>query len=179
MFGKGLLKGLEITWGRMLGKKQTVEYPDEKLEMFPRYHGRFELDVDKCIACGLCVNACPNKVIRIEKEKVGKKQYMTKYVMRIEYCLFCGLCVESCNKDALKFSNVIDMNQYRRDWVRLTLVDRPAPEVIEELSEETPAAAGKAPGAEVKAKAEAAAAAAAAKPDKAKPDDGKAKGTEG
>jgi len=179
MFGQGLLKGLEITWGRMFSKKQTVEYPFEKLEMFPRYHGRFQLDVDKCIACGLCVNACPNKVIQITKEKVGKKQYMTKYVMRIEYCLFCGLCVESCNKDALKFSSVLDMNQYRRDWVRLTLVDRPAPEYVEELSEETPAVAGKAPGAEVKAKASAAKPEAKEKPKSAKSDDGKAKGTEG
>lgn len=155
MFGYGLLKGLQVTWGRMIGKKQTVEYPDEKIEMFPRYHGRFELDVDKCIACGLCANACPNKVIQIEKEKVDKKQYLTKYVMRIEYCLFCGLCVESCNKDALSFSNVFDMNQFRRSWVRLTLVDRPAPESAETPEEENPvkeakaeAAAGSAPGKE-------------------------------
>jgi NADH-quinone oxidoreductase subunit I len=155
MFGYGLLKGLQVTWKRMLGKKQTVEYPDEVIEMFPRYHGRFELDVDKCIACGLCANACPNKVIQLEKEKVDKKQYLTKYVMRIEYCLFCGLCVESCNKDALKFSNVFDMNQFRRNWVRLTLVDRPAPEPTETPEEETPAkkakseaAAGSAPGKE-------------------------------
>lgn len=142
MFGQGLIKGLEITWGRMLGKKQTVKYPFEKIEMFPRYHGRFVLDVDKCIACGLCVNACPNKVIQLEKKKVDNKQYLTKYVMRIEYCLFCGLCVEACNKDALKFSSVIDMNQYRRGWVRLTLVDRKAPESTK-TPEEAPAAEAK------------------------------------
>jgi NADH-quinone oxidoreductase subunit I len=139
----------------MFDKKQTVKYPFEKIEMFPRFHGRFELDVDKCIACGLCANACPNKVIELEKVKVDKKQFLTKYVMRIEYCLFCGLCVESCNKDAIKFSSVIDMNQYRREWVRLTLVDRPAPEPTETPEEETPAkeakseaAAAKAPGKE-------------------------------
>jgi len=185
MFGQGLLKGLQITWKRMLGKKQTVQYPDEKLEMFPRYHGRFQLDVDKCIACGMCANACPNKVIQMEKKKVGNKQYLTKYVMRIEYCLFCGLCVESCPKDAIRFSNVFDMNQYRRDWVRLTLVDRPAPEAIEEPSGEAPMAAARVPGAEAKAKAEAAAAAAKPeakdkpKPNKDKSGNGKAKGTEG
>ena len=155
MFGQGLIKGLQITWGRLLDKKHTVKYPYEKIEMFPRFHGRFELDVEKCIACGLCANACPNKVIEMEKEKVDKKQFLTKYVMRIEYCLFCGLCVEACNKDALKFSNIIDMNQYRRSWVRLTLVDRPAPEMTETPEEETPAkeakneaAAGQAPGKE-------------------------------
>lgn len=127
MFGQGLLKGLGITWRRMLSRKHTVEYPDEKIPMFPRFHGRFELDVDKCIACMLCVNACPNKVIQIEREKVDKKQYLTKYVMQIEYCLFCGLCVEACSKCAIKFSSVLDMSQYRRDWVHLVLADRHAP----------------------------------------------------
>lgn len=151
MFGQGLIKGLQITWGRMLGKKQTVKYPFEKIDMFPRFHGRFQLDVDKCIACGLCVNACPNKVIEMEKAKVDKKQYLTKYVMRIEYCLFCGLCVESCNKDALKFTEVIDMNQYRREWVRLEIVDRPVPESTVTPEEEAPAKAAKSEAAADKA----------------------------
>lgn len=173
MFGKGLLKGLGITGAWFFKKKVTVEYPDEKIVMFPRFHGRFVLEEDKCIACGLCANACPNKVISMEKAKLGKKQILLKYVMRIEYCLFCGLCVENCNKDALKFSNVIDMNQYSRDWVRLTLVDRPAPTKEEIAAVEE---------AEAKAKAEAAAASAAkAKAEGAAPGpaDAKAKGKEG
>jgi len=127
VFGQGLIKGLQITWKELLAKKITVEYPDEKIPLPDRFHGRFELDADKCISCMLCANACPNKVIQIERAKVGKKQYLTKYVMRIEYCLFCGLCVEACPQNALCFSKVIDMNQYFRDKVRLTLVDRPAP----------------------------------------------------
>lgn len=135
MFGQGLLKGLAITWKELFTRKVTVQYPEEKVPLPARFHGRFELDVDKCIACGLCVNACPNQVIQMTKQKVGKKQFLTKYVMRIEYCLFCGMCVEACNKDALAFSQVFDMNQYFRDKVRLVLVDRPAPEV---LPEETP-----------------------------------------
>lgn len=128
MFGEGLLKGLRITWRELFTRKVTIQYPEERAPIPARFHGRFELDVDKCIACGLCANACPNKVIQLERAKVGKKQYLTKYVMRIEYCMFCGMCVEACNKDALKFSHVINMNQYFRDKVRLILVDRPAPE---------------------------------------------------
>lgn len=145
MFGKGLVKGLGITLGWFFRKKVTVQYPDETLEMFPRYHGRFVLDSDKCIACGLCANACPNKVIKLEKAKLGKKQILIKYTMNIEYCLFCGMCVESCNKGALKSSNVIDMNQYFRDKVALNLFERPAP---------TPEEIAKAEEAEAKANAE-------------------------
>lgn len=133
MFGKGLVKGLKITLKNMLSKKQTVKYPYTKLEMFPRFHGRFQIDTDKCIACGLCVNACPNRVIQMERQKVGKKQYLTKYSMDIEYCLFCGLCVEACPTDALNFSDVLDMSQYRKEWVSLNMVDREAPETLDVL----------------------------------------------
>ncbi|OAT79506.1 NuoI/complex I 23 kDa subunit family protein [Desulfotomaculum copahuensis] len=167
MFGQGLIKGLQVTWHEMFKKKVTVQYPEEHAPLAARYHGRFQLDADKCIACGMCANACPNKVIQITKEKVGKKQYLTKYVMRIEYCLFCGLCVESCPKDAIAFSHIINMNQFYRDKVRLVLVDRPAPESLPEGEAAEPdaggAAAGKAARVQQAARAQAAAGKAADK----------------
>ncbi|MCQ2559140.1 MAG: 4Fe-4S binding protein [Clostridia bacterium] len=157
MFGKGLIKGLGVTLGWFFRKKVTVQYPDETLEMFPRYHGRFQFDSNKCIACSLCANACPNKVIKIGKAKLGKKQIMISYTMNIEYCLFCGLCVESCPKGALSFSNVINMNQYFRDRVALHLFERPAPtpeEIAAAEAAEAEAAAKKAAEAEKAAQAD-------------------------
>lgn len=151
MFGKGLVKGLGITLGWLFRKKVTVQYPEETIQMAPRFHGRFELEQEKCIACGLCANACPNKVIQIDKAKLGKKQILVKYEMRIEYCLFCGLCVESCNKDALHFSSIIDMNQYFRKNVPLTLFERPAPTPEEIAAAEKAEAAAKAAAAEAAA----------------------------
>ncbi len=132
MFGKGLVKGLQITWKEFWTKKFTVQYPDEVHPTPERFHGRFVLEVDKCIACGLCVNACPNRVISLKRQKVGKKQYLTEYVMNIQYCLFCGLCVESCNKDALHFSRDFNMNQYFYKDIPLVLVKREAPAEPEE-----------------------------------------------
>jgi len=138
MFGKGLVKGLQITWKEFWAPKLTVQYPDEQHTVPERFHGKFVLDVDKCIACGLCANACPNRVISLNKQKVGKKQYLTDYQMNIQYCLFCGLCVESCNKDALHFSQDFNMNQYFYKNIPLVLVRREAP--AEPL--EDPAAGG-------------------------------------
>lgn len=154
MFGQGLIKGLQITWKEFWAKKFTVQYPEEQHPVPERFHGKFVLDVDKCIACGLCANACPNKVITIEKQKVGKKQYMTGYTMNIQYCLFCGLCVESCNKDALHYSKDFNMNQYFYRDIPLVLVKREAPAEAEE--EEEPAAKAEAkPKAKPQAKAKA------------------------
>lgn len=152
MFGKGLVKGMQITWKEFWSKKLTVEYPDKQHPLPERFHGKFVLDVDKCIACGLCANACPNRVITLNKTKVGKKQYLTDYVMNIQYCLFCGLCVESCNKDALHFSQDFNMNQYFYRDIPLVLVKREAP--AEPQEEEPAAGAGEKPKPKPKAKAE-------------------------
>ncbi|MCL2338164.1 MAG: 4Fe-4S dicluster domain-containing protein [Firmicutes bacterium] len=136
MFGKGLLKGMGITWKEFWSEKLTVEYPDKLHPTPERFHGKFTLDVDKCIACSLCANACPNRVITLNKQKVGKKQYLTEYVMDIQYCLFCGLCVEACNKDAIHFSRDFNMNQYFLKDIPLVLVRREAPDEPEEEPEE-------------------------------------------
>jgi NADH-quinone oxidoreductase subunit I len=152
MFGKGLIKGLAITWKEFRSKKFTVQYPEQQHPKPERFHGRFKLDVDSCIACNLCANACPNNVIKISSEKVEKKKFLTKYIMNIEYCLFCGMCVEACNKGALKFTTDHDLTQYHYDAIPLVLVEReapkPEPKPEEEASEEkggknAKAAAGK------------------------------------
>lgn len=127
MFGKGLLKGLAITWKEFRSKKFTAQYPEQPHPKPERFHGRFALDVNKCIACNLCANACPNKVIQISSEKVEKKKFLTKYVMNIQYCMFCGMCVEACNKGALRFTTEHDMSQYFYNDIPLVLVEREAP----------------------------------------------------
>lgn len=136
MFGKGLLKGLSITWKEFTSKKFTVQYPEQQHPKPERFHGRFELKVDACIACNLCANACPNNVIKITSARVNKKRYLVKYVMDIQYCLFCGFCVEACNKKGLTFTSEHDMSQYHYDDIPLVLAEReipvPEPEPVDE-----------------------------------------------
>lgn len=123
MFGRGLLTGLGITMRELFNRKVTEQYPEVKPNLPDRFHGRFELDVEKCIGCGLCARACPNKVIEIETERVEKKRVLIGYRMNIQYCLFCGLCVEACNRGALKFSKVFEMAQYNREDISLVFVN--------------------------------------------------------
>ncbi|MBO8137740.1 MAG: NADH-quinone oxidoreductase subunit I [Desulfotomaculum sp.] len=123
MFGSGLLKGLAITWKEMLTPKVTIQYPDEIYSLPDRFHGRFKLDKDACISCGMCVRACPNNVIKMETETVARKKRLLKYVMDIKYCLFCGFCVESCPKNALGYEKDFELAQYKLDKVPLVLVD--------------------------------------------------------
>lgn len=191
MFGKGLLKGLSITLREFFKKKVTVQYPEERCYIAPRFHGEFVFYEDKCITCGMCVNACPNEVIQLETDKADKKKFLTRFVLKLQYCLFCGLCVEACPKSAIVFSQNFEMAKYHLKSIPLVFVDRTPEQIAEEkdrlIAEAARAAEAKAKAAEAKARAEAAAAAkpeseAEAKPEQEKarpPDDGKAKGTEG
>lgn len=50
---------------------------------------------DKCIQCGLCVQACPAKVFTLEKKG------LTPIVSHQEMCIACGHCEAVCDADAV------------------------------------------------------------------------------
>ena len=58
------LRTMWLTFLHLFQKNVTTEYPDEKVELPPRYRGRIVLtrDPDKeerCVGCYLCAVACP------------------------------------------------------------------------------------------------------------------------
>ncbi len=122
MYGKGLLTGLGITFKHFFGKAITEQYPEEMPNLSPIFHGSFALDVEKCIACGICAKTCPNNVITIESSKgEDKKRKLDSYQMDIGLCLFCGLCVESCPTDAINFTRDFELACYAREDAVLNL----------------------------------------------------------
>jgi len=138
MFGTGLIKGLVITGKEFFTKKVTVEYPDEIYPLPDRYHGKFSFNQESCISCGMCVRACPNKVITLESETVARKKRLLNYQMDIKYCLFCGFCVEACPTKALGFLKDFELSQYQWGKLPMVFVDQPplSPEEKERLEEE-------------------------------------------
>src|SRR5207248_1300446 len=59
-----LVIGFATTLKHLFKKPITVNYPDEKFPMFPKFRGkqvlmRDENGLEKCVACGLCSVACP------------------------------------------------------------------------------------------------------------------------
>jgi NADH-quinone oxidoreductase subunit I len=124
---KGLLSGMKLTLGYFVrfDKVITQQYPENRdtLKIPQRSRGRLELVRDpktgeyECSACGICVKACPNNSIAVERERdpVTKKWRLSKYEYRLDRCTFCGLCVESCKFTAVRMGQQFETAVYSRD----------------------------------------------------------------
>jgi len=117
MQGKGLLKGMHITFKRFFGKNVTIQYPEEKIVMSSRFRGGdLELDNNKCIACGLCSMACPNAVIELTTATdEQKKRRLASYIYHSGRCLYCNLCVEACPTKAIRWDKNYENSTYFRE----------------------------------------------------------------
>lgn len=102
-----LLKGMSLTGRYLFKKKFTVQYPDEKAPVSPRFRGlhaqrRYDSGEERCIACKLCEATCPALAITIEAEpREDGSRRTTRYDIDLFKCIFCGFCQESCPVDAI------------------------------------------------------------------------------
>jgi len=102
-----LVKGLALTMRYFFKKSITVEYPEERTPLSPRFRGlhalrRYESGEERCIACKLCEVICPALAIVIESEERGDgSRRTTRYDIDMTKCIYCGLCQEACPVDAI------------------------------------------------------------------------------
>jgi len=102
-----LLKGLQLTGKYFFARKITVQYPEEKTPMSPRFRGlhalrRYPNGEERCIACKLCEAVCPALAITIDsEEKEDGTRRTTKYDIDLFKCIYCGFCEESCPVDSI------------------------------------------------------------------------------
>jgi NADH-quinone oxidoreductase subunit I len=121
---KELLKGMALTGKYMFARKITVQYPEEKTPMSPRFRGlhalrRYENGEERCIACKLCEAVCPAMAISIESDirvdATGQQtRRTTRYDIDLTKCIFCGFCEESCPVDSIVETHIHEYHGEKR-----------------------------------------------------------------
>ena len=109
-----LFKGLGVTGRYLFARKFTVQYPEEKAPISPRFRGlhaqrRYPNGEERCIACKLCEATCPALAITIEAQpREDGSRRTTRYDIDLLKCIYCGFCEESCPVDAIVETGVYE-----------------------------------------------------------------------
>jgi NADH-quinone oxidoreductase subunit I len=138
------VRGLFTTFGRMREPVVTVQYPEEKTPVYPRFRGRHKLHrfedvphdgaqaggvgsdparagLEKCVGCSLCAAACPADCIRVvaaentpENRVSAGERYAAVYEINLSRCIFCGYCEIACPFDAITMGHDYELSDYDR-----------------------------------------------------------------
>jgi NADH-quinone oxidoreductase subunit I len=111
---------------------ETIQYPEEKREQYPRsrwrhFLTRYENGLEKCIGCSLCAGACPARCIYVEAAENTDEQrfspgerYAAKYEINMLRCIFCGYCQDACPTGAIVLRKDFELADYSRDDLLFT-----------------------------------------------------------
>jgi len=115
-----LLKGMSVTGRYLFARKITVQFPEERTPISPRFRGlhaqrRYANGEERCIACKLCEAVCPALAIKIESEqRADGTRRTTQYDIDLTKCIFCGFCEEACPVDAIVETHIFDYHGEKR-----------------------------------------------------------------
>jgi NADH-quinone oxidoreductase subunit I len=114
------IRTIWLTFIHLFKKKVTVQYPEERAKLYPRYKGRIVLTKDpdggeRCVGCYLCAAACPVDCIALQAtEDENGRRYPEFFRINFSRCIFCGYCEEACPTYAIQLIPDFEMAEYNR-----------------------------------------------------------------
>jgi len=119
-----MLSALRTMWRVLLHafrKRVTIQYPEERRRLAPRWRGRIILSRDpdggeRCVACYLCAVVCPVDCIALQAtEAEDGRRYPEFFRINFSRCIFCGFCEEACPTYAIQLTPDFEMSEYIRN----------------------------------------------------------------
>ncbi len=100
--------------------RETIQYPEQKPYLAPRFRGRIILSRDpdgkeRCVACYLCSAACPVDCIALQAvHGEDGRRYPAFFRINFSRCILCGFCEEACPTLAIQLTPDYEMCEYDR-----------------------------------------------------------------
>jgi len=63
---------------------------------------RVTVNENLCKGCGLCVVACPKKIVQLDRDRLNASGYNPAAVTDIAQCTACTMCAIMCPDSAIK-----------------------------------------------------------------------------
>ena len=118
-----MLSNLKTIWmvlRHTFRRSVTLQYPEERIPLPPRFRGRIILSRDpdgkeRCVACYLCAAACPVDCIALQAtEDENGRRYPVFFRINFSRCILCGFCEEACPTDAIQLTPDFEYAEYDR-----------------------------------------------------------------
>ena len=115
---KAIPVGLSVTLKNIFRKPTTLEYPEVKPDLSPKYRGlhylaRYDNGEERCVCCGLCAAACPADCIYMEPYENERGERKARiYIINEIRCIFCGYCEEACPEEAIFLGKEFEFSKY-------------------------------------------------------------------
>ena len=101
-------------------RRATIQYPEQRRRLPPRWRGRIILSRDpdgqeRCVGCYLCAVACPVGCISLQAtEDEHGRRYPEFFRINFSRCIFCGYCEEACPTYAIQLTPDYEMAECER-----------------------------------------------------------------
>lgn len=82
----------------------TLPYPAQPAIPAEGFRGRLEIDLNKCVGCGACANACPPRLIGITN--LDSRRTIDFVLGK---CIYCARCADVCPEQAITMSQEFEL----------------------------------------------------------------------